>query len=74
MSILTLYAPFDRELADIRGQGALNRDEFAVAMRLIVDKQAGKELPAALPASMIPPSLRGMCTLPLFSSSTSHVI
>ena len=49
-----------REMADIRGQGELNRDEFAVAMKLIVDKtQHGKEIPRTLPASMIPPSLRG---------------
>ena len=48
-------------MADIRGQGALNRDEFAVAMKLIVDKtQHGKEIPRTLPASMIPPSLRGV--------------
>jgi epidermal growth factor receptor substrate 15 len=47
-----------RDLADIRKEGKLGKDEFAVAMFLINNKLAGKELPGTLPQSMIPPSLR----------------
>ncbi|KAH9810975.1 hypothetical protein DFH28DRAFT_983376 [Melampsora americana] len=49
------------DLADIRGEGQLTREEFAVAMRLIQDTLAGAtgSLPTQLPVSMIPPSLRG---------------
>ncbi|EGG01563.1 uncharacterized protein MELLADRAFT_78994 [Melampsora larici-populina 98AG31] len=48
------------DLADIRGEGQLTREEFAVAMRLIQDTLAGanESLPTQLPVSMIPPSLR----------------
>ncbi|ORY88628.1 hypothetical protein BCR35DRAFT_350864 [Leucosporidium creatinivorum] len=46
------------DLADIRQTGALNKDEFAVALKLIRDKVAGKEVPQTLGASLIPPSLR----------------
>lgn len=48
------------DLSDIRGQGALNRDEFAVAMRLIQDKLSGQDLPPTLPLALVPPSLRGL--------------
>lgn len=48
----------DRDLADIRKEGKLSKDEFAVAMFLINNKLAGKELPSSLSQSMIPPSLR----------------
>lgn len=48
-----------RDLADIRQTGALNKDEFAVALKLIRDKVAGKELPQTLGAGLMPPSLRG---------------
>ena len=47
-----------RDLADIRKEGKLTKDEFAVAMFLINNKLAGKELPSSLSQSMIPPSLR----------------
>ena len=47
-----------RDLADIRESGALNKDEFAVALKLIRDNLAGKELPQVLPVSLTPPSLR----------------
>lgn len=49
-----------RDLSDIRREGRLNKDEFAVAMRLINDQLDGKALPAdgQLPLSMVPPSLR----------------
>ncbi|MBE7182168.1 MAG: hypothetical protein INR71_13365, partial [Terriglobus roseus] len=49
------------DLATIRGQDQLNRDEFAVAMYLIRDQRgkAKPDLPARLPQNLIPPSLRG---------------
>lgn len=47
-----------RDLADIRKEGNLTRDEFAVAMYLIRSKISGKGLPESLPASLVPPSLR----------------
>ncbi|KAL7414092.1 hypothetical protein BDY24DRAFT_414779 [Mrakia frigida] len=46
------------DLADIRKEGNLTRDEFAVAMYLIRSKISGKGLPESLPASLVPPSLR----------------
>lgn len=46
------------DLADIRHEGKLTRDEFAVAMYLINTKLAGQEIPQSLPTSLIPPSLR----------------
>jgi epidermal growth factor receptor substrate 15 len=48
------------DLANIRKMDQLNRDEFAVAMKLI-NTQRGKnqyDVPAFLPPEMIPPSLR----------------
>ncbi|EIW67944.1 hypothetical protein TREMEDRAFT_40084, partial [Tremella mesenterica DSM 1558] len=47
------------DLADIRKEGKLTRDEFAVAMHLINSKLEGKDLPTILPRSLVPPSLRG---------------
>ncbi|KAI9635709.1 uncharacterized protein MKK02DRAFT_24782, partial [Dioszegia hungarica] len=47
------------DLADIRKEGKLTKDEFAVAMYLINGKLAGRDVPASLPNSLIPPSLRG---------------
>ncbi|KAI8461826.1 hypothetical protein BY996DRAFT_4631241 [Phakopsora pachyrhizi] len=48
------------DLADIRGEGKLNREEFAVAMRLIQDTLASgsESLLPNLPPAMVPPSLR----------------
>ncbi|KAI4209762.1 MAG: hypothetical protein LQ351_007358 [Letrouitia transgressa] len=50
------------DLADIRSEGQLNRDEFAVAMYLIRQqrsKRDGREvLPQTLPQNLIPPSMR----------------
>ena len=46
------------DLADLTQSGSLSRDEFAVAMHLINDRIAGKELPQQLPASLMPPSMR----------------
>jgi epidermal growth factor receptor substrate 15 len=55
------------DLANVRRQDQLNRDEFAVAMYLIRNqgRKPKSELPSELPANLIPPSLRGMAaTLP----------
>lgn len=46
-------------MADIRKEGKLSKDEFAVAVYLINSKLAGKDLPEKIPTSLIPPSLRG---------------
>ncbi|KAL7418732.1 hypothetical protein Q5752_006415 [Cryptotrichosporon argae] len=46
------------DLSDIRQEGRLDRNEFAVAMHLINAKLAGQDLPASLPDSLIPPGLR----------------
>lgn len=46
------------DLADIRKEGKLTRDEFAVAMHLINVKLSGQEIPTSLPVSLVPPSLR----------------
>lgn len=46
------------DLSDISKEGRLNKDEFAVARRLIMDALAGKPVPASLEENMVPPSLR----------------
>ncbi|GAA5932813.1 hypothetical protein JCM1841_005437 [Sporobolomyces salmonicolor] len=48
------------DLADLRNEGHLNKDTFAVAMKLIRDKVANPiaDLPEFLPADFIPPSMR----------------
>ncbi|KAG9093030.1 hypothetical protein FS749_015201, partial [Ceratobasidium sp. UAMH 11750] len=46
------------DLADLNKDGKLTRDGFAVAMHLINGKLAGREIPAELPPSLIPPSFR----------------
>ena len=46
------------DLADINSEGQLSKDEFAVAMYLIRQQRKGDQLPATLPPSLIPPSLR----------------
>lgn len=54
------------DLANIRKMDQLNRDEFAVAMKLI-NTQRGKQqndVPAFLPPEMIPPSLRQFSSQP----------
>lgn len=50
--------PFYRDLADINNDGRLTRDGFAVAVYLIQKKLAGTDIPATLPPSLIPPSMR----------------
>lgn len=48
------------DLADINKAGQLNRDEFAIAMYLIVQQRSnpGVLLPETLPLNLIPPSMR----------------
>jgi epidermal growth factor receptor substrate 15 len=50
------------DLADIRSEGFLTRDEFAVAMYLIRQQRTKRDgaapLPATLPANLVPPSMR----------------
>lgn len=48
------------DLADINGEGQLNKDEFAVAMYLIRQQRSQNPapLPAFLPTPLIPPSMR----------------
>ncbi|KAL5490092.1 hypothetical protein ACEPAI_4925 [Sanghuangporus weigelae] len=46
------------DLADLNNDGRLTRDGFAVAMHLIQGKLAGKEIPAILPVSLVPPAMR----------------
>ena len=49
-----------RDLSDIRQEGKLSKDEFAVAMHLINLKLAGQDVPTSLPPSLVPPSLRNI--------------
>ncbi|KAH7889962.1 hypothetical protein F5I97DRAFT_615298 [Phlebopus sp. FC_14] len=46
------------DLADINNDGRLTRDGFAVVMHLIQGKLSGKEIPATLPPTLVPPSMR----------------
>lgn len=50
------------DLADINSEGRLNREEFAVAMFLIRQERTKQDprdvLPQALPANLVPPSMR----------------
>ena len=45
-------------LCDMRQEGKLNPEQFALAMYLVQQKQAGKDPPAALTPDMVPPSMR----------------
>ncbi|KAJ2925255.1 hypothetical protein H1R20_g11821, partial [Candolleomyces eurysporus] len=57
------------DLAAIRNDRYLNSDEFAVAMYLVQERLAGKDIPFQLPKFLIPPSLRTF-TSPVISPST----
>lgn len=57
-SMVTAALLTSRDLSDIRHEGKLDRDMFAVAMHLINQKLGGKDLPASLPNTLIPPALR----------------
>lgn len=48
-----------RDLAAVRKDSNLDKDEFSVAMYLIKQRKSGKELPDTLPLSLVPPALRG---------------
>ena len=61
-----------RDLADIHNNGMLTRDGFAIAMHLIQKKLAGQELPAALPLSLVPPSLRSTIGQSPFTPVSPH--
>lgn len=70
------------DLADIKSEGQLNRDEFAVAMYLIRQQRSGSApLPAFLPAALVPPSMRNQPqpppqpTAPAFdnAANSSHI-
>lgn len=53
------------DLADIRQEGRLNRDEFAVAMYLIRQQRTKQgDLPQVLPPALMPPSLRAQVRPP----------
>lgn len=53
------------DLADIRQEGRLNRDEFSVAMYLIRQQRSKQgDLPQVLPPALMPPSLRGQVRPP----------
>lgn len=43
----------------MNNDGRLTREGFAVAMHLIQGKLAGKDIPTALPSSLVPPGMRG---------------
>ncbi|XP_067931665.1 epidermal growth factor receptor substrate 15-like 1 isoform X2 [Watersipora subatra] len=59
-------------LCDIKSNGFLNREQFALAQYLIEDKVArGRDPPASLSHDMIPPSLRGLSDAS--SSATTEV-
>ncbi len=45
-------------LCDMKQEGKLNPEQFALAMWLIQRKQAGKDPPAALTPDMVPPTMR----------------
>lgn len=46
------------KLADVDKDGMLDSDEFALAMHLINIKLDGHDIPAELPAHLVPPSKR----------------
>merc|ERR1719412_2943605 len=45
-------------LCDMKQEGKLNPEQFALAMYLVQQKQAGKDPPAQLTPDMVPPSMR----------------
>ncbi|KAL4244391.1 hypothetical protein ABKN59_010425 [Abortiporus biennis] len=46
------------DLADADSDGRLSKEDFAIAMHLVKEKLAGKDLPETLPTSLTPPSTR----------------
>ena len=45
---------FSRNLADLDSDGALNFEEFCIAMHLVVAVRHGLDVPEALPQYLIP--------------------
>ena len=62
--VQSMLTPLSRDLSDMNRDGRLTKDGFAVAFYLIQSKLAGKALPATLPLSLVPPSLRGTVQQP----------
>ena len=58
-------------LCDMRQEGKLNPEQFALAMYLVQQKQAGKDPPAQLTPDMVPPSMRPKVKIYFFFDSTS---
>ena len=52
------------KLSDLDRDGMLDSDEWALANHLIKIKLGGHELPAELPAHLVPPSKRGIVAVP----------
>ena len=65
-----------RDLADLNNDGRLTRDGFAVAFHLIQGRVNGNEIPAILPPSLMPPSMRGVAapTSPSFHQPPSETL
>lgn len=65
------------DLADLRSEGRLNKDQFAVAMYLIRQQRNKKDgaslLPTNLPANLIPPSMRNQVRPPTTTTSPFDV-
>ena len=63
-------------LSDVDADGALDSDEFALAMHLIHIKLEGYDLPEDLPEHLIPPSKKryelDSSSLPINLYSTAH--
>jgi hypothetical protein len=59
-AFFSYFLPFlsFRNLCDMNQEGKLNPEQFALAMYLVQQKQAGKDPPAALTPDMVPPSMR----------------
>ena len=55
-------------------EGKLNPEQFALAMYLVQQKQAGKAPPAQLTPDMVPPSMRPKAINPNFSTFFYNVI
>ena len=52
------------KLADVDRDGALDKEEFGLAMHLIQVKLDGHEIPAELPMHLVPPTKRGYSGIP----------
>ena len=59
LSLIDICTFFNlRNLSDMKQEGKLNPEQFALAMYLVQQKQSGKDPPAALTPDMVPPSMR----------------